>query len=61
LVPSENAQALGKAILAHYASDAASPHAVAAQGAAALESIHHLYGLDAVVGRYRGLFLAPVR
>jgi sugar transferase (PEP-CTERM/EpsH1 system associated) len=57
LVPSEDTAALGSAILAQCASDMASKHAASAQQEAAMESIHRLYGLDAVIARYRELFL----
>jgi sugar transferase (PEP-CTERM/EpsH1 system associated) len=57
LVPSGDVAALGSAILAHYASDMVSKHAASAQQEAAMENIHRLYGLDAVVARYRELFL----
>ncbi len=64
LVPSEDAAALAAAILTHYASAAANPHAASKppaahnQPTAAMEVIARQYGLDAVVARYRRLFLA---
>ncbi|MDR3368494.1 TIGR03088 family PEP-CTERM/XrtA system glycosyltransferase [Rhodoferax sp.] len=61
LVPSEDAVALGSAILTQYVSNMASKNAASVQQEAAMGSIQRLYGLDAVVARYRELFLAPLK
>jgi len=58
LVPSEDAAALAQAILDHYQHVSTNHNGHSDQADAAMASIQRSYGLDAVVARYRQLFLS---
>jgi len=58
LVPSEDADALAQAILAHYQHGLTKQSGLSDQAEAAMTAIQRSYGLDAVVARYRQLFLS---